>query len=73
MIFEDWSMKYMLRAKQKSILVLDDDLNIGNVFKLGLQRSLGSDVFVFTDPLLALEHFKRNQRDMVPPLISTSR
>lgn len=66
-------MKYMLRAKQKSILVLDDDLNIGNVFKLGLQRSLGSDVFVFTDPLLALEHFKRNQRDMVPPLISTSR
>lgn len=50
----------MLRAKQKSILVLDDDMDIGNLFKLGLQRSLGLDASVFTDPPLALEHFKIN-------------
>ncbi len=50
----------MLRTTQKSILVLDDDLDIGNLFKLGLQRSLGSDVFVFANPLLALEHYKIN-------------
>lgn len=50
----------MLRAKQKSILVLDDDMDIGNLFKLGLQRSLGLDASVFTDPLLALDHFKIN-------------
>lgn len=50
----------MLRTEQKSILVLDDDPDIGNLFKLGLQRKFGSDVSAFTDPLLALEHFKIN-------------
>jgi DNA-binding NtrC family response regulator len=50
----------MLRTKQKSILVLDDDPDIGNLFRLGLQRMLDSDVFVFTDPFLALEHFEIN-------------
>ena len=50
----------MLRTQQKSILVLDDDPDIGNLFKLGLQRKFGSDIFVFTDPFLALEHFKIN-------------
>ena len=50
----------MLRTKQKSILVLDDDPDNATLFKLGLQRKFGSDVFAFTDPLLALEHFKIN-------------
>lgn len=50
----------MLGIEQKSILVLDDDPDIGNIFKLGLQRKFGSDIFVFTDPFLALEHFKIN-------------
>jgi DNA-binding NtrC family response regulator len=50
----------MLRTKQKSILVLDDDPDIGNIFKVGLQRRFDSDVFAFTDPFLALEHFKIN-------------
>jgi DNA-binding NtrC family response regulator len=50
----------MLRATQKSILVLDDDADVGNLFKLGLQMKLGSNVFVFTKPILALEHFKIN-------------
>src|SRR5215831_10807197 len=48
----------MLQAIQKSILVLDDEPDVGYVFKLGLQRILGSDVFVFTDPFLALEDFQ---------------
>ena len=50
----------MLQTKRKSILVLDDYPDIGNIFKLGLQRKFGSDVFAFTDPFLALEHFKLN-------------
>jgi DNA-binding NtrC family response regulator len=50
----------MLRTQQKSILVLDDDPDIGSIFRLGLQRKFGSDVFAFTDPFLALEHFKIN-------------
>jgi DNA-binding NtrC family response regulator len=50
----------MLRTQQKSILVLDDDSDIGNIFRLGLQRKFDSDIFVFTDPFLALEHFNIN-------------
>ena len=50
----------VLRTRQKSVLVLDDDPDIGNIFKHGLQRKFDSDVFAFTDPFLALEHFKIN-------------
>ena len=50
----------MLRTRQKSILVLDDDPDNCNIFKLGLERKFDSDVFAFTDPFLALEHFKIN-------------
>ena len=50
----------MLRTEYKSILILDDDHDIGNIFKIGLQRKLDSEVFVFTDPFLASEHFKLN-------------
>ncbi|MGN6632494.1 MAG: response regulator [Nitrososphaeraceae archaeon] len=55
----------MLRTMHKSILVLDDDPDIGSIFKLGLQKKFGSDVFAFTDPFLALEHFKINSERYV--------
>ena len=42
-----------------SILVLDDDFDITTLIKIALQRH-GYNVFGFTDPLLALEHFKIN-------------
>ena len=42
-----------------SILVLDDDFDITTLIKIALQRH-GYDVFGFTDPFLALEHFKIN-------------
>ena len=42
-----------------SILVLDDDFDINNMLKMSLQKH-GYNVFGFTDPLLALEHFKIN-------------
>ena len=41
------------------ILTLDDDFDVVNVFRLGLEK-YNLKVFVFTDPLLALEHFKMN-------------
>lgn len=43
-----------------SILVLDDDFDINNLFKMALQKQ-GYSVFCFTDPFLALEHFTINQ------------
>jgi DNA-binding NtrC family response regulator len=42
-----------------SILVLDDDFDINNLLKISLKKK-GYNVFGFTDPLLALEHFKIN-------------
>jgi|SRR5215831_19172670 DNA-binding NtrC family response regulator len=41
------------------ILTLDDDFDVVNVFRLGLEK-YNLKVFGFTDPLLALEHFKIN-------------
>lgn len=46
----------------KSILILDDEFDVMNVIKLGLQEKNGRNVYGFTDPLLALEHFKTNAR-----------
>ncbi|MDQ3717536.1 MAG: response regulator [Thermoproteota archaeon] len=45
-----------------SILVVDDELDIVLIFKQALSRQ-GYTVFGFTDPLLALEHFKANSTD----------
>jgi two-component SAPR family response regulator len=47
-------------VKRKSILVLDDEFDIVNLIKLGLNKTNNLKVYGFTDPLLALEHFKLN-------------
>ena len=44
----------------KSILVLDDEFDVMNIIKLGLQKKGSFEVYGFTDPVLALEHFKAN-------------
>jgi len=46
-------------ATSKSILALDDDFDIIVIIKSVLQKQ-GFVVFAFTDPYLALEHFKIN-------------
>jgi len=46
----------------KFILVLDDEFDIVAIIKQGLKR-YGLKVYGFTDPILALEHFKVNARD----------
>lgn len=49
-------------SSANSILVVDDELDIVLIFKRALSRQ-GYTVFGFTDPLLALEHFKANSAD----------
>lgn len=49
-------------ATSKSILALDDDFDIIVIIKSVLQKQ-GFVVFAFTDPYLALEHFKINAND----------
>ena len=46
-------------SHQRMIQVVDDEFDIVNVIKLYLQGK-GLNVFGFTDPLLALEHFRIN-------------
>lgn len=53
------------------ILALDDDFDVINIFRLGLEK-YGLNVFGFTDPLLALEHFKIN-RDRYAIVVSDIR
>lgn len=53
---------YDLSSSTQSILVVDDELDIVVIFKQALSRQ-GYTVFGFTDPLLALEHFKVNAED----------
>jgi DNA-binding NtrC family response regulator len=49
----------MGKKKNGSILVLDDDFDISNLLTISLKKR-GYSVFAFTDPILALEHFKVN-------------
>ena len=42
-----------------AVLFLDDDFDIVTIFKQGLEKR-GFEIFGFTDPLLALEHFRLN-------------
>ena len=48
-----------MSSPTQSILVVDDELDIVVIFKQALSRQ-GYTVFGFTDPVLALEHFKIN-------------
>jgi len=45
--------------KVVTILILDDEFDLVTILKQGLERK-GFRVFSFTDPFLALEHFKIN-------------
>ena len=47
-----------------SILILDDELDIINPIKHSLEK-IGLHVYAFTDPLLALEHFRINCKDYI--------
>jgi YesN/AraC family two-component response regulator len=44
-------------------MVLDDDFDLSQLVKKTLQKHRFKNVFAFTDPLLALEHFRINQKD----------
>ena len=49
-----------LTMPSKAVILVDDEKDVVSVFKRYLEIS-GYEVFSFTDPLLALEHFKLNK------------
>jgi CheY-like chemotaxis protein len=50
-------------SSKQCIMVLDDDFDISLLIKQILQKHHFKNVFAFTDPLLALEHFRINHKD----------
>ena len=58
-------MKFDNKATNKMLIqVVDDEFDILIVIKMYLQR-VGLNVFGFTDPNLALEHFRINCKDYI--------
>ena len=45
------------------IAVIDDEADLAYLFKDALSQIDGVEVFAFSDPLLALEHFKANHQN----------
>jgi CheY-like chemotaxis protein len=50
--------------ENRSVLVLDDEFDIINLIKQPLSR-IGLHVYAFTDPFLALEHFRINCKNYI--------
>ena len=55
----------MERNKQSPVFVavIDDEADLAYLFKEALSQIDGVEVFAFTDPSLALEHFKANHQN----------
>jgi DNA-binding NtrC family response regulator len=51
--------------KQSPVFVgiIDDEADLAYLFKEALSKINGTEVFAFTDPLLALEHFQTNHQN----------
>jgi DNA-binding NtrC family response regulator len=45
------------------VAVIDDEADLAYLFREALNQIDGVEVFAFTDPLLALEHFKANHQN----------
>jgi len=63
----DKSYKKFVQKKERhflntNVLVIDDDLDIGDSVKESLEKN-GFNVHVFNDPLLALDYFKLNPKE----------
>jgi CheY-like chemotaxis protein len=52
-----------IKGYELKVLVLDDDFDLTRLVKQTLQKDGFKNVFAFTDPLLALEHFRINHKD----------
>jgi DNA-binding NtrC family response regulator len=52
-------------VKKRLIAIVDDELDILNLFQDFLSKIKGISIFTFTDPLMALEHFRMNKNEYV--------
>jgi DNA-binding NtrC family response regulator len=48
---------------RKLVAIIDDELDITVLFRDAIREIRGISIFTFTNPILALEHFKINRKD----------
>ena len=47
----------------KLVAIIDDELDITVLFRDAIRGIRGISIFTFTNPIMALEHFKINRKD----------
>jgi DNA-binding NtrC family response regulator len=52
-------------SKSKLVAIVDDEDDIAKLFRDALGTINGITIFAFTDPVMALEHFKLNKENYV--------
>lgn len=52
---------WRLLSQSKFISIVDDERDITELFRDALKRLPGVSIFTFTDPTIAIEHFKMNK------------
>jgi DNA-binding NtrC family response regulator len=55
----------LLNKSRKIVAIIDDELDITVLFRDAIRGITGISIFTFTDPIMALEHFKINRKDYV--------
>ena len=50
---------------KKRVLIIDDDKDVGNLFKIYLEKSSEYQIDAYTDPVDVLYHFKKGLYDLV--------
>lgn len=54
-----------LVTRKRLVVIVDDEMDITVLFRDALQKIKGVSVFTFTDPKIALEHFRTNNAHYV--------
>ena len=52
-----------MNKSSKLVAIIDDELDITVLFRDAIRGIRGISIFTFTDPIMALEHFKINRKD----------
>jgi DNA-binding NtrC family response regulator len=52
-----------LNKSTKLVAIIDDELDITVLFRDAIRGIRGISIFTFTNPIIALEHFKINRKD----------
>jgi DNA-binding NtrC family response regulator len=57
------AIEALSNKSSKLVAIIDDELDITVLFRDAIRRIRGISIFTFTDPIMALEHFKINRKD----------